>query len=288
MIKPIHGLTELGDFCNEKLCKHQRDDLGMKESTGSHSLFFKHISNRLFALPGNYVHDILRTAGNNFLSQSLESTQNKFASKKLENPPLVFIGPEISGKKHFRNISHNCYFLRLLLLDGTAYYEDIWFARAKLSWVSNKRQNIWDAIFFSSRRTPATFSWQHFMLTNKNIRHLKPTSDLRRQFSILNLNSLNIFLYFDVVYNWNMNHISKLRFIFILMYDFQKCCVLHYSLQKYCKFMPSSLPGKKCHSCRLIWSFLPSQTWFTMHTRKVDHFINDDGIETMIRCHYWK
>ena len=79
-------------------CDDHKDQLGMEQTTGDFSLFFKRVADTLVDLSRSYVDHIIRAGKKVFMTESDMEMKQRFDSKPNKSPPFLFTGLQVTDK----------------------------------------------------------------------------------------------------------------------------------------------------------------------------------------------
>ena len=228
LLKPLYGLADSGDYWNVTMAKHVQADLGMNETAGDMSLFFKNVREKLCGLIGTYVADSLLSGDEAFLKHT-DKTIEKFGSKGRDMDNTRFAGVYIETKQNGFVVNQKSYSERLSRLNADCIFADFRSARAQLAWLIHTRPSIACDISMAAQVTESSFVEKHINALNKVIKNVELDSSRGLKMQKLDVNTLHIRAYADSSFANNEDHTSQLGYIEFLSDESGKFNVLHYA-----------------------------------------------------------
>lgn len=93
-IRPLYGLSDSGDYRYKTLTKCHTSKLRMKKATGDFALFFRRIADKLVALLGTYVNDILQAGTQTTKRNMIKALEKEFDIKQPERNHFEYTGTQ--------------------------------------------------------------------------------------------------------------------------------------------------------------------------------------------------
>ena len=114
IIRPLYGLTDSGDYWCETFARFHLYDLRMQQTTGDFAIFFRRCANRLVALSGSYVDDILQAGSKETKATLRKQIKDTFHITPDDAADFVYCGIlcDTSNPKR-RSLSQAQYIKRL-------------------------------------------------------------------------------------------------------------------------------------------------------------------------------
>lgn len=97
LIKPLYGLADSGDYWGSTSSRHHQMDLGMRNTCGDLSLYYRRNKGKLVGLSGVVVDDTLQCGTEEFWDIT-SKTMDKFKSKDRKTIKVVFAGIQVDKK----------------------------------------------------------------------------------------------------------------------------------------------------------------------------------------------
>jgi Reverse transcriptase (RNA-dependent DNA polymerase) len=244
VIKPLYRLSDSGDYWDTMFADHHLVDLGMKQTTGDFSLFFKRIKGKVIGMSGSYVDDVIRAVTADFLRNTTEKTASRFDMKKPDRGSFELVGLETTAVSGVRNLSQRTYISRLKLLPHNATFTDHRSMRARLAWITHTRPDISCAISQAAQVTESDFTPNHVKYLNRVIKHLRGTIDITLKFPKLDINTIKLLVYTDASFANKFNLTSQLGDIMVLTDDSGSASIVNYQSTKSKRVTRSSMASE--------------------------------------------
>lgn len=245
IIRPLHGLSDSGDYWCETFSKFHIHNLRMQQSTGDFALFFRRCADSLMALSGSYVDDIIQASPTAFKDEIQKQIQKHFDIKLSDTSQFVYTGIMCdTSNQDLRTLSQAHYIKRLQCLPADADFQAFRSLPAKLMWTVHTRPDIACAAAMSSQVTTDKFSHESVYLLNLVVRHLKRTAEMTPKFPKLDQDNLHLVVYTDSSFANTPDYKSQLGFIICVADASQKCSILHFSSHKSHRVARSSMAAE--------------------------------------------
>jgi hypothetical protein len=243
LLKPLYGLSDSGDYWNETMTRHLKEDIKMSTISGDMSLFYKHANHKLQGLIGTYVDDSLLAGTDYFQNLTLKS-MTKFESSERELDHTKFAGVSITTVPDGIEAHQTDYVQNLCILPTDASFSDFRSKRAQLAWITHTRPEICCAVNMAAQVTETKLCEKHIRDLNKVVIHVKKDPSNALKYRKLDLESLKIKVYADSSFANNEDLTSQLGYIIMLTDKTGKCNILHYSSHKSRRVTRSVLGGE--------------------------------------------
>lgn len=130
--KPLYGLFDAGDYWDATKVQHYEEDLGMRKTIGSASLFLKREKGRLVGLAGTYVDKLLQCGAQDFVELTKITGEN-VNSQEREFRNVTFSGIRTNTTSEGFEVSQPEYYGKLQKLGKEPTITEVSSLRAKLS-----------------------------------------------------------------------------------------------------------------------------------------------------------
>ena len=245
IIRPLYGLTDSGDYWCETFARFHLYDIRMQQTTGDFAIFFRRCANRVVALSGSYVDDILHAGSKETKATLRKQIKDKFDITSDDATDFVYCGIlcDTSNPKR-RPLSQAQYIKKLQYLqphDGFSAFRSL---RARLMWVVHTRPNIACAASFASQVTANVVRAEAVTFLNKVVKYLRLSPEVTLLFPKLDQTSLRLVIYSDASHNNREENRSQLGYVILTADASNKCAFLHFLSHKSVRVTRSSMAGE--------------------------------------------
>ena len=205
----------------------------MRQTTGQFALFFRRSADKLMALSGCYVKDVLQASPPALKSEIQRQIKKRFEITVPDTLRLIYIVIMCdTPDPKMRTLSQAHYVKCLQYLPVAADFSAFRSLRAKLMWIVHTRLDVACSASFASQVAARTFSLESVKLLNRMVRHLKNTASTLLKYSKLDLESLHLVVYSDSSFRNLPDRKSQLGFIICLANASSTCSIIHFSSRK--------------------------------------------------------
>ena len=115
----------------------------MKQSTGDFALFFRRVADKLVALSGTYVDDVIQASSRDMKTEIQRQLKERFDITSSDAAEFVYTGILCDvSKNEIRSLSQKQYIERLQILPKTSGFDSFRSTRAKIMWVVHTRPDV--------------------------------------------------------------------------------------------------------------------------------------------------
>eukprot|EP00171_Calliarthron_tuberculosum_P003375 IDg3375t1 len=215
IIRPLYGLPESGEYWYETLTHHHRERLRFKQSTSDFALFFRSVADKLVAISGAYVDDIIQAGTKEEKERILRITKQHFDVDFKEDTKLQYVGLQIDLRdQETREISQRKFIERLQTLSVPTSYAEYRSMRARVAWLKQTRPDIACAVSMAAQTTEKDFDADAVKELNRIINYIQRTPNITLKFPKLDVNTLRLATYVDSSFNNRNDGSSQLAILF--------------------------------------------------------------------------
>lgn len=197
MLKPLHGLSDAGDYWSTTFTSFHFHRLHMSQATGDFALLFRHIRDRLVGLSATFVDDLLEAVNAEYRSVSaMESAiRTEFDIVPRRKLRFTYAGTDITAKSY--TLSQTVCIRTLKSMDADAMYEDFASPLQKIAWITHSRPDISCTMSFAAQVILKTFNRTDISKINKLVSYLHSTSEVRMKFPSIDQESIHLLVCAD-------------------------------------------------------------------------------------------
>ena len=243
--KLLYGLSDSGDCWCETFARFHTHNLRMEQATGDFDLFFRCCSDKLVALSGCYVDDVLQASPTALKGEIQRQIQEQFDITVEDVSKFIYTGIMCdTSDPELRTLSQAHYIRRLKYLPAGSDFKQYRSLRAKIMWIVHTRPDIACAASFASQTTPDTFCDESVNLLNRILRYVKGTPEIMLIYPKMDLETLRLVVYADSGFANLPDGKSQLGFIICLTDDSCKCSILQFSSRKSTRVARSTMAAE--------------------------------------------
>nr|AHF58602.1 polyprotein [Chondrus crispus] len=246
LIKPLYGLSESGDYWGSTSSRHHTLDLGMRQTCGDLSLYYRRKGGKLIGLSGVRVDDTLQCGDQHFWEET-KRTMDMFKSTERVQQNINFCGIHVDvneGPGSGFVMSQRDYVIKLTPLVTHADYSQFRSMRAKLAWLTNTRPDIACAVAKLTQVREGEFNLEAIKEANSVVKHVRKDKNLGIVHPHLDPESTEIIAFSDAALGNNRDLSSQIGYVIILRDRYGAANILEYSSKKCRRVTHSSLAGE--------------------------------------------
>ena len=233
LVKPLYGLSDSGDYFHETLHEHLTQHLQFEQFHVDVALRLKQTSNKLVAMPGTYVDDVLLASYSSAFNSFQKISQQTFDVKFDKSDRLPYLGICIdSSNPKYCTISQPKKIDRLRLLPMSTNLDDYRRARARIAYLIQTRPDVACAVSFAARTTALSFGKHHIKAHNNLVRKLRETRNLTFRFPRLNAENSRVVCFVDARYFDKVKGDAQIGTLTCLADDSDHCAIISYTSRK--------------------------------------------------------